>query len=198
MDASDGVPPDPPAPTGAPTGAAAPQPVPAAPPAARRGVRLGVDVGSVRVGVARSDPNGTVAVPVTTLPRDRSGGADLDAVVALVDEHEVVEVAVGLPRTLAGANGRAVGAARGWGAALVRRLATRPAPVPVVYVDERFTSVTANRVLAERGLSSKARRPVIDQQAAVQILQQRLDTLAALDRDAGADPGSGFVGEDPR
>ncbi|MGH3781424.1 MAG: Holliday junction resolvase RuvX, partial [Pseudonocardiaceae bacterium] len=65
------------------------------------GRRLGVDFGEVRVGVALSDPSGILATPLITLKRDRSGGTDLDAVAALVVEHEVVEVVVGLPRTLA-------------------------------------------------------------------------------------------------
>ena len=86
-------------------------------------MRLGVDVGTVRVGVAISDPHGVLATPVTTLARDLAGGTDLAALVALVDEHEVVEVVVGLPKTLRGADGPAVAAARAYGAALAARIA---------------------------------------------------------------------------
>ncbi len=139
-----------------------------------RGVRLGVDVGTVRIGVAMSDPHGILATPVVTVSRDVGGGTDLDRLAGLVVEHEVVEVVVGLPRTLRGADGAAAQAAREFGDQLARRVA----PVPVVYTDERLTSVTANRVLAERGLRSRARRPVVDQVAAVQILQARLDLIA--------------------
>lgn len=139
-----------------------------------RGVRLGVDLGTVRIGVAMSDPHGILATPVVTVSRDVGGGTDLDRLAGLVVELEVVEVVVGLPRTLRGADGAAAKAAREFG----DRLARRVAPVPVVYTDERLTSVTANRVLAERGVSSRARRPVVDQVAAVQILQARLDLIA--------------------
>lgn len=138
------------------------------------GVRLGVDVGSVRVGVARSDPHGILATPVATLARDGSRASDLDALRDLVLELQVVEVVVGLPRTLRGAAGQAAAAARAYG----DLLASRIAPVPVVYVDERLTSVTANRMLAERGIREKSRRSVVDQAAAVTILQSRLDQLA--------------------
>lgn len=140
----------------------------------RLGVRLAVDVGTVRVGVAICDPDGILATPVATLARDQVGELDLAALASLVTENEVVEVVVGLPRTLRGCDGAAVAAARRYGTLLAARIA----PVPVVYVDERLTSVTANRVLAERGLSSRSRRAVVDQLAAVAILQARLDSLA--------------------
>ncbi len=140
-----------------------------------RGVRLGVDVGTVRVGVSRSDPHGILATPVATLARDESGESDLDALRELVLELDVVEVVVGLPRTLRGAIGAAATAARTYG----QLLSERVAPVPVVYIDERLTSVSANRMLAARGIREKARRSVVDQAAAVAILQVRLDTLSA-------------------
>ena len=140
-----------------------------------QGVRLGVDVGTVRVGVARCDPAGILATPVATLARDTARQSDLDALRDLVLELDVVEVVVGLPRTLRGAVGPAATAAKVYG----DLLATRVAPVPVVYVDERLTSVTANRVLADRGIREKQRRAVVDQAAAVAILQIRLDQLAA-------------------
>lgn len=140
----------------------------------RIGVRLGVDVGTVRVGVAISDPYGLMATPVTTLARNPSGEADLLALVALVEEHEVVEVVVGLPKTLRGTDGPAVVAARAYGDAIAARIA----PVPVVYVDERMTTVSADRQLTEAGVRGRARRKVVDQLAAIRILQNRLDNLA--------------------
>ena len=140
----------------------------------RKGVRLGVDVGTVRVGVAMSDPHGVLATPVTTLARSATGGTDLAALAALVEEHEVVEVVVGLPKTLRGSDGPAVTAARAYGSALAAKIA----PVPVVYVDERLTTVSADRQLSEAGVRGKARRKVIDQVAAIRILQNRLDNLA--------------------
>ncbi len=143
-----------------------------------KGVRLGVDVGTVRVGVARSDPAGILATPVTTLIR-KSGGAadltpDLHALVDLVTEHEVVEVVVGLPTTLRGMEGPAVTAARAYGQALAALIA----PVPVIYVDERLTTVTASRLLTEAGVKGRSKRAVVDQVAATRILQNRLDQLA--------------------
>lgn len=140
----------------------------------RKGVRLGVDVGTVRVGVAISDPHGVLATPVTTLARNTADGTDLAALAALVEEHEVVEVVMGLPRTLRGSDGPAVAAARAYGTALAALIA----PIPVVYVDERLTTVSADRQLSEAGVRGKARRKVIDQVAAIRILQNRLDNLA--------------------
>lgn len=141
-----------------------------------RGVRVGVDVGSVRVGVAASDPDGLLATPVVTLRRERAG-ADLDALAELIVEYGAVEIVVGLPRTLRGQDGKAVAAARDYATRLTRTLERVGAPVPLVFVDERLTSVTANRQLAERGVRSRHRRSVVDQAAAVAILQARLDAL---------------------
>ena len=138
------------------------------------GVRLGVDVGTVRVGVAVSDPRGVLATPVPTLARNATGATDLDQLVALVEEHEVVEVVVGLPMTMRGTDGAAVASARTYGTALADRIA----PVPVVYVDERLTTVSAQKLLAERGVRGRRQRQVVDQVAATRILQIRLDALA--------------------
>lgn len=136
---------------------------------------MGVDVGSVRVGVALSDPAPILASPLVTLSRDERGGADIDELVALVHEHEVVEVVVGLPRTLAGRHGAAAEAAAAY-AELLRR---RVSPVPVRMADERLTTVTATRVLAERGVRGRRQRAVVDQAAAVEILQSWLDARTA-------------------
>lgn len=141
-------------------------------PAAGAGRRLGVDVGSVRVGVALSDPGGLLATPLVTLGRDERDGSDLRRLAELVAEHEVVEVVIGLPRTLAGRDGPAAQAAQAY-ADQLRRLVT----VPVVLVDERLSTVAAGRVLAERGVRGRRQRAVIDQAAAVQILQSRLDAI---------------------
>jgi putative holliday junction resolvase len=135
------------------------------------GVWIGVDVGSVRVGVARSDPRGVLAVPVSTLARDTHRHADLDQLIGLVAEHEAVGVVVGLPRTLAGRDGPAAQAAREYGAALAARLGD----IPVIYSDERMTTVIAQRSLSSSGVRSKAQRAMIDQAAAVEILQSFLD-----------------------
>ena len=131
-------------------------------------------MGSVRVGVALSDPDGVLASPLVTLARDEAGATDLDRLVALAEEHEVVEVVVGLPRTLADRHGPAADAARAYADALVARL---PAAVDVVEQDERFSTVTASRMLSQRGVRGRKQRQVIDQAAAVEILQGRLDTV---------------------
>jgi len=135
------------------------------------GVWFGVDVGEVRVGVARSDPRGVLAVPVTTLTRDLSRRTDLDQLVGLLAEYEAVGVVVGLPRTLAGAEGRAVAAAREYG----EQLSARIAPLPVEYVDERMTTIVAQRNLTESGVRGRSKRAKIDQAAAVEILQSFLE-----------------------
>ncbi|HST46578.1 Holliday junction resolvase RuvX [Jatrophihabitans sp.] len=134
-------------------------------------VWFGVDVGSVRVGVARSDASGMLAVPVATLRRDRRLGRDLDQLTGLLAEHDAVGVVVGLPRTLAGRAGPAVAEAREYGQALAARIAPRP----VLYVDERLTTVLAQRNLTASGVRGRAKRSVVDQAAAVEILQSFLD-----------------------
>ena len=132
---------------------------------------LGVDVGTVRVGVALSDPTATIASPVETLRRAKDG-SDLDRLAALVVEHEVAEVVVGEPRHLSGASGTSAQDARAYSEALAGRIAD----VPVHLIDERLSTVTAANHLREGGIDSRKQRPVIDQAAAVVILQQYLDS----------------------
>ena len=131
---------------------------------------LGVDVGTVRVGLARSDPTGTLASPLETLRRAKDG-SDLDRLAALVSEHEVTEVVVGEPRHLSGASGVSAEDANAYSEALAGRIAD----VPVFMIDERLSTVTAASHLRESGIDSRGQRPVIDQAAAVVILQQYLD-----------------------
>jgi putative Holliday junction resolvase len=136
-----------------------------------RGRYLGIDVGAVRVGVAVCDPGGVLATPLVTVPRDVDGGSDLRAIAGLVAEHEAVGVVVGLPRTLAGRDGPAAEAARAFADALAGVL-----DVPVELSDERLTTVVATRQLRERGVKGRKQRAVVDQAAAVAILQGWLDT----------------------
>ncbi len=151
----------------------------------RPGRRVGIDVGSVRVGVAASDPSALLATPVRTVARDQDQQAtvpaDLEEVAAIVAELAAVEVVVGLPRTLAGAEGAAAEAARTYAG----RLSVRIAPVPVRLVDERLTTVDAHRNLRESGVDGRRQRSVIDQAAAVLILQAALDA----ERNSGRPPG---------
>jgi putative holliday junction resolvase len=140
-----------------------------------RGSRLGVDVGSVRIGVASSDPDGILATPVETVRRDRSG-KHLRRLAAIAKELGAVEVVVGLPRTLADRTGPAAQDA----IELADQLAERISPIPVRLADERLTTVSAERSLREAGMRAKAQRGVIDQAAAVAILQGWLDQRRAL------------------
>jgi putative Holliday junction resolvase len=156
-----------------------------------RGRRLGVDVGSVRIGVASCDPDGILATPVETVARSSKNGPDapdLLRIARLAAEYEAVEVIVGLPRTLRGEKGKAAGIA----GAFARRLARAVAPVPVRLADERFTTVTASQAMRASGVSAKAQRAVIDQAAAVAILQGWLDErTAALSRLGSGEAGHG-------
>jgi putative Holliday junction resolvase len=155
--------------------------------AVRTGVRVGVDVGSVRVGLAASDPSGLLATPVRTVARDigdtgdTGTPADIAEVGSFVEEVSALEVVVGLPRTLAGDEGAAATGARQY----ARRLAVRVAPVPVRLVDERLTTVDAHRSLRESGVAGRRQRAVVDQAAAVLILQAALDA----ERSSGRPPG---------
>lgn len=135
-----------------------------------RGRRLGVDVGTVRIGVAVSDPDGILATPVETVRRERTG-KHLRRLVALAEESEVVEVVVGLPRTLADRAGASAQDA----VDVADALATRISPIPVRLADERLTTVSAQRSLRDAGVRAKQQRGVIDQAAAVSILQGWLD-----------------------
>jgi putative holliday junction resolvase len=136
-----------------------------------RGRYLGIDVGAVRVGVAVCDPDGVLATPLVTVPRDIGGDSDLRAIAELATEHEAVGVVVGLPRTLAGREGPAAEAARAFADALGGVL-----DVPVELSDERLTTVVATQQLRERGVKGRKQRAVVDQAAAVAILQGWLDT----------------------
>ena len=140
------------------------------------GVRIGVDVGTVRVGVAASDPGGVLASPLATLARDPQGGADLTKLARLVAEREAVEVVVGLPRSMSGRSGPAARAAREYAQALAERID----PVPVRLTDERLTTVAATRRLAEGGIRGRKGRQVVDRSAAVLILQGWLDAARRL------------------
>jgi len=144
----------------------------------RPGVRLGVDLGDVRIGVASSDPAGLIATPVETLPR---GAGDLQRLAALVAEHDAVEVVLGLPRSLSGGEGPAAAKVREF----ARSLAEAVRPVPVRLCDERLSTVTAEAVLRGQGRKGRKRRAVVDQAAAVVILQSALDT----ERGSGTAPG---------
>lgn len=144
----------------------------------RSGVRLGVDVGKARVGIAVCDREGLIATPVATLRRE---DADERAFRILVEEHGVSEIVVGLPLSMSGGDTPSTTDAREFADALARWIG-----VPVRLVDERLSTVSAQRALHAAGRRAKGSRPVIDQVAAVIILQNALDH----ERTAGRPPGA--------
>lgn len=148
----------------------------------RMGVRLGIDPGDARIGVAKSDPTGFLATPVETVKRGRGDLQRLQAIAAeIAEESLLLEVVVGLPRSLKGGENPATAKVREFTASLARRLA----PTPVRLVDERLTTVSAEAMLRDRGRKGQDRRAVVDQAAAVFILQHALDT----ERTSGQAPG---------
>jgi putative pre-16S rRNA nuclease len=144
----------------------------------RQGVRLAVDVGSVRVGVARSDPGGILASPLTVV---RTGTGELDELARLAVSADAIEVIVGLPTSLSGREGAAAATARRFAANLAARLA----PIPVRLLDERFTTAQAHDALRRGGKDSRARRQVVDAAAAAVLLQAALDAERATGRPPG-------------
>ncbi|MFF8787859.1 Holliday junction resolvase RuvX [Streptomyces sp. NPDC015125] len=146
----------------------------------RRGRRIAVDVGDARIGVASCDPDGVLATPVETVP-----GRDVPSahrrLKAIVEEYEPLEVVVGLPRSLSGGEGPAAAKVRVFAQEMARNIA----PVGVRLVDERMSTVTATQGLRASGVRSKKGRSVIDQAAAVVILQSALEA----ERVSGEPPG---------
>ena len=146
----------------------------------RPGVRLAFDVGKVRIGVARCDAEAILSVPVTTLKRNRFG-ADIEEAAELIEEYDAMEAVVGLPRRMSGGSSVSTRDARRW----ARGLAQLITPVPVRLVDERLSTVTAHRELHASGRTEATFRQVVDQAAAVVILDQALETERTTNAPAG-------------
>ena len=146
----------------------------------RQGRRLGVDVGDVRIGVATCDPGGLIATPLETVA---AGESAIDRLVELAGLNDVIEVIVGLPRSLSGREGPAAAKVR----TFARALAGRLAPVPVRLVDERMSTMAAEGQLRASGRPGRKKRAVIDQVAATVILQSALD----IERAQGIAAGEG-------
>lgn len=145
----------------------------------RRGVRLGVDVGKARIGIARSDPDGLLATPLETVPRDAEGTTHIDRIRALAEELDAIELVVGHPLNLQGRPTPSTEDALEVARALAAHL-------PVRLLDERLTTVSATRQFQQVGRKASRSRQVIDQAAAVVLLQDALDR----ERASGAAPGS--------
>lgn len=135
-------------------------------------------MGGVRIGVACSDPDGILATPVETVRRDHTR-THMRRLVQLVADADAVEVIVGLPRTLADATGPSARDAIELASELAKALAHRKMPTPVRLADERLTTVAAQRSLRDAGVRAKAQRGLVDQAAAVAILQGWLDQRRA-------------------
>ncbi|MFJ2369834.1 Holliday junction resolvase RuvX [Microbacterium sp. NPDC087665] len=144
----------------------------------RRGVRLGIDVGRARVGVARSDPDGMLAVPVETVPRSETS---IDRLIELAAEYEPFEFIVGLPVNMQGTDTASTVDAREFAATLQVRTGT-----PVRLVDERLSTVSAHAALRSSGRNQKNSRSIVDQVAAVVLLQQAIDMEKSTGNPAGA------------
>lgn len=178
------------------------------------GRRLGIDVGSVRIGVAASDPGGVLATPVETVPRADAPGrrsgrksagptaagargkpaadADIARIATLAAEYEAVEIIVGLPRTLRGESGTAARLA----VEFAGKLRDALPEVPIRLSDERLTTVSAARALRDSGVRARGQRQVIDQAAAVSILQSWLDERSSMMRSAEDAERTALFGDD--
>lgn len=137
-----------------------------------RGRRLGFDVGTVRVGIAYSDPDGILASPYGVVNRRNGDNFALRDIAQIVTEIEPVELVIGQPTSLDGAQRASAGKARRFADKIVERTG-----LPVRYVDERFTTTQAHVLLQAAGKTSKQRREYVDAQAAVVILQTALDAI---------------------
>lgn len=146
----------------------------------RRGARLGIDVGRARVGVAKSDADGLLATPVETVQRGADTPAAVARVLALAAEYDVMELVVGLPLSLSGGDTPSTQDARDFADLLAG------GNLPVRLVDERLSTVTAQSAMRANGRKAKQQRSVIDQAAAVVILQHALDA----ERASGTAPGT--------
>ncbi|QCB97517.1 Holliday junction resolvase RuvX [Arthrobacter sp. PAMC25564] len=151
-----------------------------------QGVKLGVDVGTVRVGVAVCDRDGILATPLRTLARNAKKNTDVLILAALAAELGVVEIFVGLPRTMKGEEHASARMATDYAKLLAGSLRDTGAEVPVRLVDERLSTVTAHRNLHEAGMSSRDHRKVVDQVAAAGILQHAIDMQKARGTEVGS------------
>ncbi|HUS60553.1 MAG TPA: Holliday junction resolvase RuvX [Acidimicrobiales bacterium] len=129
-----------------------------------------MDLGSRRIGVATSDASGALASPLEVVIRSGDPVLDHAAIRRLAEETGAERIVVGLPLSLDGREGPAAAAMR----AEAEQLAV-VVDVPVELFDERLTTVSAHRALAQRGLNSHARRNVVDKAAAAVMLQAWLD-----------------------
>jgi putative Holliday junction resolvase len=132
---------------------------------------LGVDLGARRIGLALSDPTGLIASPFRVVERSGDPAADRQAIVAVARAEEATIVVIGLPKEMSGRRGAAANAAT----AEVDALRALASDLTFELVDERLTTVIAQRSLIESGMTRRKRRGTVDKVAAAVILQSYLD-----------------------
>lgn len=131
---------------------------------------LGLDVGSRRIGVAVSDPLGITAQGLPTIQRQNKR-LDFEKLEAVIREYQVTQIVVGLPLRMSGQEGVQAEKMQAFAEELRKRFG-----IPVHLWDERLTSAQANRLLRETEMSIKRRGEVVDQMAAVLILQSFMES----------------------
>lgn len=145
----------------------------------RKGIRIAIDLGEKRIGVARCDSEATIALPVETIYR--CGGQEIYDIADIVEEYQAIEVIIGLPRLLSGIEGKNSADVRQW----AQKLSCVIPKIRIRLVDERLSSVSAHQALSAAGMRGQKQRSVVDQQAAVYILEQALE----IERKTGNAPG---------
>ena len=145
-----------------------------------RGSRLAIDVGTVRIGLAVSDPDSILSTPLPALIRSKLLGETLQEILSLISDNGVIEVYVGDPLSLSGEETASTQDARQFALQLAELTS-----VPVRLVDERLTTVTASSKLRLNGLNAKAAKDLIDSASAVEILEQALNVSKKSGKPAG-------------
>lgn len=128
---------------------------------------LGIDHGDARIGIAATDPLGILAHPVETIDVRKTGTDPLERIATLASQRNIRTLVVGLPVRIDGTEGSAAAKVRAFG----EKLAARVPGIPLVYVDEAYTTMDAAAKLHEAGRNAKRQKAVIDQAAAVGILE---------------------------
>ncbi len=135
---------------------------------------LGIDYGTVRIGLALSDPTGTLASPLPFLP-NQSPQQVTQALSELIQTHQITALIIGLPRNMDGTYGPSAQKVRDFISQIQKDIL-----LPITSIDERLTTAQASKQLAGIGLSQKELRKKVDSSSACLILQQYLDRSTPL------------------
>ncbi len=147
-----------------------------------RGARIGIDAGSVRIGIAASDPDGLMAFPVETV---QQGDSAIDRLCQIIGEYAAPCVYVGSPMSMSGKETASTALAHTLANHLLLALTERAQTADIFLIDERLSTVSATTHLRESGRNSRSSRSVIDQAAATVILEHALDTEKRTGKRAG-------------